>query len=130
MSSMMTLSSKSLGVYTRATPMARRRVGIVFRDDPAGDDRHLRRDPAARIKAHEFLDERHMCDPDRIDRPTTWAPSRCRAGDDLLRGQADAFIGDVHSAIARPRGDLFGAVGMAVEPRFADDEFEPAPERV
>ena len=46
--------------------------------------------------------------------------------DDLGRGQADAFVMDVHAAIAGAGGDLFGAVGMAVKAGLADEEFQPA----
>ena len=45
-----------------------------------------------------------------------------RGRDDRLRGQADAVIDDIHAGIARARGDLFGAVGMAVEAGFADQK--------
>ena len=45
-----------------------------------------------------------------------------RGAHDFLGGQANALIVDVHAAVARPEGDLFGAVGMAVEPRLADQE--------
>ena len=43
-------------------------------------------------------------------------------------GEADAVINDVHAGIAGAHGDLLGAVGMAVEARLADQEFEPAAE--
>ena len=47
---------------------------------------------------------------------------------DRLRGQADTVIDDVHAGVARARGNLLGAVGMAVEPRLADQKFQPPAE--
>ena len=47
------------------------------------------------------------------------------ARDDLFRRQADAFIGDVHAAVASAEGDLFGAVRVAVQTGLADQEFQP-----
>ena len=48
--------------------------------------------------------------------------------DDLGRGQADAVIDDVHAGVGGPHRDLLGAVGMAVEARLADQEFQPPAE--
>ena len=45
-------------------------------------------------------------------------------GDDFGGGQADAFVVDVHAAIAGAGGDLFGAVGMAVKPRFSHQKLQ------
>src|SRR5262245_57307576 len=49
-----------------------------------------------------------------------------RSFDDLLRCQSNALVNDLHSGVARADRDLLGAVGMAVEPRFADEESETA----
>ena len=38
---------------------------------------------------------------------------------ELVRRQADALIFDVDAAVARPEGDLLGAIGMAVKPGLA-----------
>ena len=48
--------------------------------------------------------------------------------DDVLRRQADAVVDDVHARVERARRDLLGAVGMAVEPRLADQQFQPLAE--
>ncbi len=48
--------------------------------------------------------------------------------DDFGGGQADAVIDHVHAGVARPHRHLLGAVGMAVEPRFSDQDFRPPSE--
>jgi hypothetical protein len=68
------------------------------------------------------------CEPDRIDRPTTMHAFLQRGVDDLGRRQADALVDDLHAGIAGAHGDLLGAVGMAVEARLADEEFDAAAE--
>ena len=122
---MMRFSSKSLGVYTRATPIARRLVGVVFGNDAACDDGKCAKSCGAQFSSRRSISGIWL--PERIDRPMTCASS---AGgvDDFVGGQADAFIGDVHAAIARTGGDLFGPVGVAVKPGLADKEFQPAPQ--
>ena len=52
------------------------------------------------------------------------------AFDDFLGGQPDAFVIDIHAAVAGTERDLFGAVGMAVEPGLADHELQPATQLV
>ena len=70
------------------------------------------------------------CEPDRIERPTTWTPS-CSALAAICDGrQADALVDDVHADVARAHGDLLGAVGVAVEAGLADEDLQPAPERL
>ena len=64
------------------------------------------------------------CEPDRIERPTTWTPLLARGGDDLFRRQADAVIGDFEAAFGGAHGDLLGAIGMAIEAGLADQEFD------
>mmetsp|Transcript_24009 Transcript_24009/g.44096 ORF Transcript_24009/g.44096 Transcript_24009/m.44096 type:complete len:227 (-) Transcript_24009:6994-7674(-) len=49
---------------------------------------------------------------------------------DLLWGQADAVVGDVHATIAGTEGDLLSAVGVAVKPRFPNDKFQATPQFV
>ena len=66
--------------------------------------------------------------PDRIDRPTTCTLSSTRGAHDLRRRQADAFVDDLHAAVAGAHGDLLGAVGVAVEARLADQELDAAAE--
>ena len=48
--------------------------------------------------------------------------------DDLVRGQPDAVVDHVHAGVGGAHGDLLGAVGMAVEPRLADQKLEPPAE--
>ena len=48
-----------------------------------------------------------------------------RRVDDLCGRQADAFVDDLHAGVAGPHGDLFGAVGMTVQPRLADQDLDP-----
>ena len=48
--------------------------------------------------------------------------------DDLGGGQADALIMDLHAAIARACSDLFGTVGMAIQPRLADQKLQRPPQ--
>ena len=62
------------------------------------------------------------CEPERIDRPTTWTPSWTRRRGDLRRRQADALVDDVHARVACANGDLLGAVGVAVEAGLADED--------
>src|SRR5262249_1445946 len=47
---------------------------------------------------------------------------------DFRRRQADAFVDHLDAGIARPHCDLLCAVGVAVEPRLAEHEFEPPAE--
>src|SRR5262245_13409820 len=47
---------------------------------------------------------------------------------DGVGGEANAVIDDVHTGIAGARRDLFGAVGMAVEPGLADQKLQAAAE--
>ena len=47
---------------------------------------------------------------------------------DLGRRQADALIDHLETGIARPDGDLLGAVGMAVEAGLAHQHLEPPAE--
>src|ERR1044072_9496372 len=42
--------------------------------------------------------------------------------DDFFRRQPDSLINDLHSGITRLHGDLLRAVGMAVQPRLADEK--------
>src|SRR6056297_1714223 len=53
-----------------------------------------------------------------------------RSTDDLFGRQADTLIADIHAAISCAEGDLFGPVGMAIEPRLADEELQTPPEAV
>ena len=51
-----------------------------------------------------------------------------RGRDDRFGRHPDALIDDVHAGVARADRDLLGAVGMAVEAGFADQEFHPSAE--
>ena len=59
-----------------------------------------------------------------MERPTACALLLLRGGDDLGGREADAFVDRVHADGAGARGDLFGAVGVAVEAGLADEEGE------
>ena len=48
--------------------------------------------------------------------------------DDLGRGEPNAVVDDVHAGVGGARGDLLGAVRMAVEAGLADQELDPPPE--
>ena len=66
--------------------------------------------------------------PDRIDRPTTCTSFSAAAATIASARQADAVIDHLHAGVAGARRDLLGAVGMAVEAGFADQEFQPPAE--
>src|SRR5260370_24916401 len=51
-----------------------------------------------------------------------------RGIDDLGRGEPDALVDHLHAGVAGAHRDLLGAVGMAVEPGFADQKFDAAAE--
>ncbi len=57
------------------------------------------------------------------------APLLCRP-DNLIRRQANALIGNIHTAIASAKGNLFGPVGMAIQPRLAHQKFQPTPQLI
>jgi hypothetical protein len=48
----------------------------------------------------------------------------------LLRRQPDAVVDDLEADISGLDGHLFGAIGMPVQTRFADQQLERAAERV
>ncbi len=52
-----------------------------------------------------------------------------RAGD-LRRGQPDPLVDDLHARVAGADGDLLGAVRVPVEPGLADQDLEPAAQRL
>jgi len=49
-----------------------------------------------------------------------------RGCDDFVRREADAFIRDLHPAIPRAGGDLFGSVGMPIQTRFSHQKSQLA----
>src|SRR3954451_19846635 len=51
-------------------------------------------------------------------------------GGDLRGREPDSLVDDVHTGVAGAHSDLFGAVGMAVQPGLADEELETTPERL
>ena len=51
-----------------------------------------------------------------------------RGGGDGIGRQPNAVVDHLHAGIAGPSGDLLGAVGMAVEPGLADQQFQPTAE--
>jgi hypothetical protein len=113
-----------LGRVDAATPMARRPAASSSGMMPPTTT-GMSPGPAARIRSI-VSSISGMWLPDRIDRPDHMGafgrpPPRSR------RGQADAFVVDVHAAVAGARGDLFGAVGMAVEARLAHRNFSRRP---
>src|SRR5690606_11203765 len=54
--------------------------------------------------------------------------ARLGRGDDLGGGETDALVDDLHADGAAAGGDLFGAVGMPIEPGLANEEGELAAE--
>ena len=44
--------------------------------------------------------------------------------DDIFGCEPDPFVGDIHAAIACAGRNLFSAVGVSIEARFADKEFQ------
>ena len=69
-----------------------------------------------------------MCEPERIERPDAVHVLGDRGGDDLLGREPDALVDDLEPGVARPHGDLLGAVGVPVEARLADEQPQPAAE--
>ena len=51
-----------------------------------------------------------------------------RRARDLRRRQPDPLVDDLHARVARPHGDLLGAVGVPVEPGLADEDLHAAAE--
>ena len=47
-------------------------------------------------------------------------------GNNFGRGKPNTLVGDFHTAIACAHGDLFGTVGMAVQPRLAHQKAQAA----
>ena len=70
------------------------------------------------------------CEPERIDRPIDVDALVDRRAGDLLGGQADALVDDLHADVAGAHGDLLGAVGVAVEAGLADEDLHRAAERL
>src|SRR3954451_11774429 len=108
-----------------ATPRSRSASGLG--DDPADDDGRVDAAVAQRVEHdRDQLTVRAAEDrePDDVDALLQ------RARRDLRRREADALVDDVHADVARADGDLLGAVGVPVEARLADEDLQPAPERV
>ena len=95
------------------------RLGVGRRDDAADHDRSL-----TALAAEQLHDARHQLpvraredrEPDHVD-----VLLHGRAGD-LLGGEADALVDDLHAGVARPHRDLLGAVGVPVEAGFAHQD--------
>ena len=120
MSRMIRVEVEVLGRVDRgdAGRLQRRDVGLG--DDPADDDRRV--DARARAARRPRSGISSRCEPERIDRPTTWTPSCSARRGDLRGRQPDALVDDVHAGVAGAHGDLLGAVGVAVEARLADED--------
>ena len=111
---MMSLSAKSFGVNTAATPSAEPH-GVRLGDDAADHHRHVA--GAGLAQPPSTSGTSSMCDPERIDRPTRCTSSATAAADDLLGREPDALVDDLEPGVARPHGDLLGAVAVPVQPR-------------
>ena len=118
MSATIVASSKSFGVYTRATPPANnvgRSSSGMMPPTTIGTS-----SPAASIsRTTSGTSWRWL--PDRIEIPTRSTSSSAGGGRDLRRGHPDALVDDLHSGVAGGDGDLFGAVRVTVEPGLADE---------
>ena len=123
---MMSVSPKSLGVKTRATPCSRSRraspSGMIpptttgTSSSPAScrPSQHRRHHLQVRAGQDRQADDVHvLLDGGR---------------DDLRRGEPDALVDHLEAGVAGADGDLLGAVGVPVEPRLADQEPQPAAE--
>ena len=117
---MMSLSPKSFGVKTMATPAARRAAAsdsgmmppTMTGTSPA---------PASRRPAEHLGDELHVRaaedrEPDEVH------VLGDRGRDDLLGRQPDALVDDLEAGVAGAHGHLLGAVAVAVEARLADED--------
>ena len=49
---------------------------------------------------------------------------------DLVGGESDSFVHDLHAGVARADGDLLGAVAVAVEAGLADQDLEGAADSI
>src|SRR5947207_14124711 len=99
---------------------------VVRRDDAADDDRdvagpgraqavhHVRHDLEMRTGQHGKPDDVHAL--------------LHRGRDDLLGREPDALVDHLEPGVAGADGDLLGAVGMAVQPRFPDQDPQPVPQ--
>src|SRR3954451_15140103 len=108
-----------------ATPRSRSASGLG--EDPADDDGRVDAAVAQRVEhdrdqlAVRAAEDREADDMDALLQ---------RARGDLRRREADALVDDIHADVAGADGDLLGAVGVPVEARLADEDLQPAPERV
>ena len=126
MSAMMRLSSKSLGVYTAATPACCSicaSSGGMMPPTTTGDVVE-----AGALQARDHvLHQRNM--RARQDRQSDHMRALfAHRFDDLGRRQPDAFVDHIHAGVARAHRDLLGAVGMPVEAGLADHECQPPAE--
>ena len=123
---MISVSPKSFGVKTAATPSSLSLAASPARDDAADDDR----DVVDALLAHPVehgRDQLHVrAGQDR--EPDAVHVLGDRGRDDLLRRQPDALVDDLEAGVAGPHRDLLGAVGVAVEPGLADQQPQPAAE--
>ena len=80
-------------------------------------------------RAHERQNlVRHRQMRSRQDRQADAIDTVLGALDDLLRGEPNAVVDHVHAGVGGAHRDLFGAVGMAVEAGFADEELQAVAE--
>ena len=122
---MISLSPKSFGVKTTATP-ARAAPGVGLRDDSADDDGDVTGAGVAQA-AENLGHQLHVGagedrEPDEVD------VLGHRGGDDLVGGQPDPLVDDLEAGVAGADGDLLGAVAVSVETRLGDQHAQPLPE--
>ena len=117
---MMVLSSKSLGVYTRATPCSIRRLPSLSGMMPPTTTGTL--PMPASLSAREHLGhqlEVAAAEDGEADHVRALLE---RAGHDLLGRHTDALVDDLEADVARLEGDLLGSVGVAVEAGLAHQQ--------
>src|SRR5207248_10420667 len=98
------------------------RLGVGRRDDAAHHHRHLA-DACLRHTVEHVGHQRGVAA--RQDREADDVHALLEGGiDDAFRREPDAFVDDLHAAVARPHGDLLGAIRMAVQAGLADQDLD------
>ncbi len=97
-------------------------LGVGDGDDPADHDRDL--DALLPQQPHHLGDQLQVGAGEDREADHVDVLLQGRLGD-LLGGQADALVDDLHADVARPQRHLLGAVGVAVEAGLADQDLDP-----
>ncbi len=128
MSPMIFDTSKSFGRVDPGDAGGQQRALVVRRDDAAHHHGDLAGAGRAQLLQHRGDQLRVGA---REDREAHHVHALLhRGGRDAGRREADALVDHVHPGVTRPHGDLLGPVGVAVEPRLAHQDLDPAPERL